>query len=189
MIKGKDILLDSSPILREKCEDVAIPLSKKDKKLAFDLLGYVKYSVDEELQQKHGLKPAVGIAAVQIGILKKILAIHYPIVDPNDSEKEIIVEHLLANAKIIGHSIKQAYLLNGEGCLSVELEHQGFVYRHNKIKVRAYDILQEKEVVFDAYGYDAIVLQHEIDHYHGILFYDHIDKNNPFKIVENSVEI
>ena len=34
-----------------------------------------------------------------------------------------------------------------------------------------------------ARGYDAIVLQHEIDHLDGILFYDRIDKMDPFKTI------
>jgi peptide deformylase len=35
--------------------------------------------------------------------------------------------------------------------------------------------------VIQAEGFDAIVLQHEIDHLNGILFYDHLDKVDPFK--------
>ena len=40
-----------------------------------------------------------------------------------------------------------------------------------------------------AKGYDAIVLQHEIDHLSGVLYYDHIDKKNPFVIKDNSIAI
>jgi peptide deformylase len=37
--------------------------------------------------------------------------------------------------------------------------------------------------------YAAIVFQHEIDHLNGILFYDHIDKENPFKPIDNAIPV
>ncbi|WP_304424492.1 peptide deformylase, partial [Faecalibaculum rodentium] len=48
-------------------------------------------------------------------------------------------------------------------------------------KVRAYDLLQDANVVIAAEGFLAICLQHEIDHLSGILYYDRIDKENPMK--------
>jgi peptide deformylase len=50
----------------------------------------------------------------------------------------------------------------------------------------AYDIVTNKDITLTATGYDAIVLQHEYDHLDGILYYDRIDKNNPFKEIDNS---
>jgi peptide deformylase len=47
--------------------------------------------------------------------------------------------------------------------------------RDFKIIVDAYDALTGKQEKITARGFDAIVLQHEIDHLDGILFYDHID--------------
>ena len=58
-----------------------------------------------------------------------------------------------------------------------------------KIVVKAYNDLTGKEEHITARGYDAIVLQHEIDHLDGILFYDRIDKNDPFKIIEGAVRV
>ena len=57
------------------------------------------------------------------------------------------------------------------------------------IVVKAYNDLTGKEEHITARGYDAIVLQHEIDHLDGILFYDRIDKNDPFKIIEGAVRV
>ena len=94
-----------------------------------------------------------------------------------------VASHFLSN------SIKLCYLSNGEGCLSVDKPHKGRVYRYYKIKVSAYSLKEEKMVEINARGYDAIVLQHEIDHLHGILFYDHIDKIDPFKNIPGSIEI
>ncbi|MBQ5443716.1 MAG: peptide deformylase, partial [Erysipelotrichaceae bacterium] len=64
--------------------------------------------------------------------------------------------------------------------LSVNQIHEGYVYRSARVKVKAYDLLQEKEILIKAEGYLAIVLQHELDHFKGILFYDHINKADPF---------
>ena len=50
-------------------------------------------------------------------------------------------------------------------------------------------MLQDREVTFRASGYVAIVLQHEIDHFSGILFYDRINQNDPYAPVENAIVI
>ena len=52
--------------------------------------------------------------------------------------------------------------------------------------MKAFDIVSNKEITITATGYDAIVLQHEYDHLDGILYYDRINKADPFKEVENS---
>ena len=56
----------------------------------------------------------------------------------------------------------------------------------DKIVIKGYDAIQEKDVTITAYGYDAIVLQHEYDHLDGILYYDRINKQNPTQEVPNS---
>jgi peptide deformylase len=57
------------------------------------------------------------------------------------------------------------------------------------VKVRAYDLLTDQNIEIRAQGYLAIVLQHELDHFKGTLFYDHIDAKNPFKEVPGAMEI
>ncbi len=186
MFTAADIIVDSDKKIREKSIEVKIPLSVNDKKLATALFEYVLNSTKGNVEQGENYKPAVGIAAIQVGIPKKILAIAY---DSGDEEENIEVRFLLANAKIIQNSVRYGYLSSGEGCLSVEASHEGYVMRAHKVKVRAFDILTNKERIIEAQGYLAIVLQHEIDHFNGILYYDRINKNNPFQILENSVEI
>ena len=93
---------------------------------------------------------------------------------------------LVLEEYIQGDSLRE--VLTG-GCLSVDEEHRGYVYRDFKIVVKAYNDLTGKEEHITARGYDAIVLQHEIDHLNGVLFYDHIDKLNPNKDIPNAVEI
>ena len=55
--------------------------------------------------------------------------------------------------------------------------------------MRAFDVMNQEEVEFRANGYLAIVLQHEIDHLGGVLFYDHINAENPWEIKENAIII
>lgn len=96
------------------------------------------------------------------------------------------VKYGLINPKIISSSVRKCALRGGEGCLSVKKDHQGYVYRYAKITLRAFDIFENKEIDIVAKNYDAIVLQHELDHLSGILYYDKIDKSNPFKEIDNS---
>ena len=74
--------------------------------------------------------------------------------------------------------LKKAYISTGEGCLSVKEDYPGRVYRSYRITVEAYDVLKKAMVKIIAKGYEAIVLQHEIDHLNGVLFYDHINPDN-----------
>lgn len=82
---------------------------------------------------------------------------------------------LLANPEIIKFSDDISYLDGGEGCLSVPEDRQGIVPRKSEITVKAYDLIHDREIVINEYGLTAIVLQHEIDHLSGILYYDHIN--------------
>lgn len=178
------IVKDNKSLIREKSEDVNLPLSEEDRQTLMDLYQYVVDSTDPEKIEKEHLRPAVGISAIQIGIKKKLIAI---VIKGEDDE--IVYQYVLANPKIISHSVEEAYLANGEGCLSVENDHEGYIYRHRRIKVKAYDLLQDKEVVIKASDYLAIVFQHELDHFNGILFYDHINKDNPFMVKKDAFRI
>ena len=47
--------------------------------------------------------------------------------------------------------------------------------------MKAFDLLQNQEITIKAKNYLAIVLQHEIDHFSGTLFYDRINKLDPWR--------
>lgn len=177
-INKDSIILDPDPILRAKSDKVAFPLAQEDKETMEKMLQYVRDSKDPELVALYNLQPAVGIAAPQIGISKQMSAIS---IDFEDENGEIeVVEYALINPRIIAHSEAKVALNIGEGCLSIRDEYEGYVPRYKRIRVRAYDLLQNKEVTIVATDYLSIVLQHEIDHLNGILFYDYINKENPF---------
>ncbi|MGI6734640.1 MAG: peptide deformylase [Bacilli bacterium] len=166
------IFKDSDPLLRKRAEPVPLPISASNRKLALAMLAHLKESQDPEFAEKHKLRAGVGLAAPQVGESKQIIVVHLPR-GGNDR-----LTYVLANPVILSSSIRRAYLRSGEGCLSVDEPHEGHVYRHYKIKVKAYDILNDEEIEINTFGYPAIVLQHEIDHLHGVLFYDRINDEN-----------
>lgn len=186
-INNNTIVKDTDPKVREKSFPVALPLSHEDRETLESMLIYVKESIIPEIAEAKNLRPAVGISAIQIGIPKHLIAISLTDYDKNDNE--VHYEFALVNPKIISSSVQPAYLEGGEGCLSVQENHQGYVVRSARVKVEAYDMLQDKYITIKANGYLAIVLQHEIDHLSGVLFYDHINKEEPFKKIEGALVI
>ena len=166
------LVKDSNPIMRKKSLPVALPLSVEDKETLDEMLNYLKLSQDEEYAKKHNIRAGIGLAAIQIGLLKRIFVVYY-------GEGEDLVQYQLVNPKIIEYSIRKCALRDGEGCLSVDEDHPGYAHRYYKIKMAAFDALTGKDVIITARGFDAIVLQHEYDHLDGKFFYDRIDKNKP----------
>lgn len=174
------IVKDTTKEIRNRCLPVETPISKEDKKLVLSMVDYLIKSQDPEYAEKHNVRSGVGLAAPQIGVNKRMFAVYYAV------DENTIIQYALINPKIIQNSIKKVAIASGEGCLSVDEDHKGYVYRYDKIVMKAYDALQDKEITITARGYDAIVLQHEYDHLDGILYYDRIDKNNPDKEIPNS---
>ena len=172
------IVKDNNPIMRKKSLPVEMPLNKEDKETLDEMLNYLKLSQDEEYARKHNIRAGVGIAAIQIGLLKRMFCIYY---ETDDG----VVQYQLVNPKIIEYSVRKCALRDGEGCLSVDGEHPGISHRYYKIKMQAYDALTDRDIIITARGFDAIVLQHEYDHLDGLFFYDRIDQNNPNKQLIN----
>jgi len=173
-IKNTDIVMEENPVLRELSKEVKLPLSKEDKHLLKLLYNHVSASQDPQYCIDHDIRSAVGIAAVQVGQLKQLLAVK---TQDNDGKT---VKYALANPKILEASDQIIYLPGGEGCLSIEEgKYPGIVPRHQKIVVEAYNLFTNKIEKIEAEDFVAIVLQHEIDHLNGKLFSDHINKLDP----------
>lgn len=185
MLLMKDIVREGAKVLKEKAVDVNLPLSKEDEKTILEMREYLYNSCDEEIAKKYKLRAGVGLAAPQIGVSKKIIAI----VSPDESGN--MHEMLLVNPKIISYSDELTYLKSGEGCLSVDRNVEGYIHRPKKIKVQTYlyENGQLVSKVIKLKGYLAIVFGHEFDHLNGILFVDRINKENPFYIPENSTPV
>ena len=124
------IVKDNNPIMRQKSLPVAMPLSKEDKETLDEMINYLKLSQDEDYAAKHNIKPGIGLAAIQIGLLKRMFVVYY-------GEGENLVQYQLVNPKIIEYSYRKCALKDGEGCLSVDGEHKGYAHRYYKIKMEA----------------------------------------------------
>ena len=69
MIKMKDILDEKDKRLRNISKEVTFPLSQKDKDTINDMIEYLHDSQIEELSEKYNLRPGMGMAAIQLGII------------------------------------------------------------------------------------------------------------------------
>jgi len=147
----------------------------------------VRRLVDDMLETMYNA-PGVGLAANQVGILKRILVVDtgFEMEDlPEDGSvpegAEVVAGALISNKKpivVINPEIvlKEAKIVFSEGCLSVP----GFnaeVTRSDKIKIRYLDVDGVAREL-RAEGFQAVAFQHEIDHLDGKLF---IDRLNPLK--------
>ncbi len=102
----------------------------------------------------------VGLAAPQVGILKRII-----VIDIGEGLIELI------NPEIIESSGEQ---IDSEGCLSVDGE-SGEVKRPNYVKVRGLN-RDGVEIEYEAEGFLARAFCHETDHLDGVLYVDKIEK-------------
>ncbi|MFD0951094.1 peptide deformylase [Virgibacillus natechei] len=182
MITMKDIVREGHKSLVTKADEVELPLSEQNKQLLNDMITFLKNSQDPDTADKYNLRAGVGLAAPQLGINKRLIAIHFE--DTDDKQ----YSYGLVNPKIISHSAERSYLSDGEGCLSVDRAVEGFVPRYARITIRATDMNGEP-LKLRLKGYPAIIFQHEIDHINGIMFYDHINKDNPFTVPDNAKPI
>ncbi|WP_068783549.1 peptide deformylase [Paenibacillus phocaensis] len=175
IITMDDIVREGEPILRVVTEPVSIPPTEEDREEMAAMLQFLKNSQDPEIAKKYKLRAGVGLSANQIGLNKRMFAAL--LTDENGQDRPIA----MYNPKIISHSQAMTYLPESEGCLSVDRPVQGFVPRYEKVQVKAYDEAGN-EIKLRFKGFDAIVMQHEIDHLNGIMFYDHISPEHPFKL-------
>lgn len=177
-----NILDEKDKLLRKVSKEVTFPLNNEDKKLIKDALTYLEMSQIEKYNKKYDLRAGMGLAFVQLGVLKRIFVIVEE-VDEGKFEKYVVI-----NPKIKSMSEELIYVGEGEGCLSVNRETEGIVPRHARITVEAYDE-DGNLYTFRAREELAVAFQHEMDHLDGILFVDKIDKKNPFKNKNNMREI
>lgn len=173
------IVKDNKSSLLSDCQTVSLPLSEENQLVMKKMIDWVRVSQDSTLNSNQKMTEAIGIAAPQIGANIKMYYILLPFFDEK-TQKVTYLEHALINPKISGKSTQIATLKHGEGCLSVNQKHEGFVPRSYKIHVSGYDYLKEKHVNLVVRGYEAIVFQHEQDHLEKKLYYHHINKKNPW---------
>ena len=186
LIDMDDIIREGNPTLRAVAEDVTFPLSDQEIILGEKMMQFLHHSQDPVMAEKLGLRGGVGLAAPQLDISKRIIAVLVPNpedADGNPPKEAYSLQEVMYNPKVVAHSVQDAALGDGEGCLSVDRNVPGYVVRHARVTVEYFTKDGEKKRI-KLKGYNSIVVQHEIDHTNGIMFYYRINPNNPFEIKE-----
>jgi len=142
----RNLRYEGDEILRKKSKEVSV-VDDKIRTLLDDLLDTM-YAHD-----------GVGLAAPQVGILKRAV-----VIDVEDGNV-----YKMINPKIIARSGEQ---IGQEGCLSVK-EKKGIVKRPMNITVEYINENGEK-VTLEAEELLARAICHEVDHLEGILFVDRV---------------
>ena len=135
----RNIVPDTDPIMHKKSKEV----TKFDDKLAMLL---------DDMAETLDVANGIGLAAVQVGILKKAFIIH-----TEHGIKEFV------NPQIIEEDGIQE---GGEGCLSIK-GYEGFVKRPMYVMVKAQDRYGKEFISFGA-ELMARAVCHETDHLYGI---------------------
>ena len=165
-----DIIREGHPTLRARAEKFTFPLTAEEKQTAQKMMEFLENSQDPEIAEKYGLRAGVGLAAPQIDISKRMTAV----LVPGEEGQEPLFKHILINPTILSESVQMAALAEGEGCLSVDREIPGYVPRHARLKLRWYD-LDGNEHVERLFSLTIL------------LFFDHINKENPFAASEDLI--
>jgi peptide deformylase len=162
----KNLITIPDKILRMKSKRIGF-VDDSIKNLANDM-------VETTLDWDHDSEFGAALAAIQVGEPIRLTVVRNSF--ENGEDKTFTT---LLNPEIVKSSPEMVSDI--EGCLSVTGIY-GRVKRHLKIKVKAQD-LEGNEIRLSLEGFPARVLQHEIDHMHGIIFLDHIkDSKNLFSI-------
>ena len=135
-------------------------------------LGIRKLVEDMFETQYHA--PGIGLAAVQIGVGKRVVTVDL------SKKGEAHEPRVFINPEITWTSEEKA--AREEGCLSIP-EYYEDVERPVQVKVKYLD-LDGKAHEVEADGLFATCLQHEIDHINGVLFIDHISKLKRDRVIK-----
>tara|TARA_B100000575_G_scaffold235600_1_gene197397 strand:- start:20 stop:544 length:525 start_codon:yes stop_codon:yes gene_type:complete len=149
----KQILTIPDPLLRKVSEPVASVNTE------------VKNLMDDMLETMYAA-PGIGLAAVQVGVLKRIIVIDLS----KDGQKKDPL--FIVNPQITFKSDK--LISYEEGCLSIPNQFAE-VKRPSSCKVNFLDYNGKKREI-NADGLLATCVQHEVDHLNGVLFIDHLSK-------------
>ena len=149
----KQILTIPDPLLRKVSEPVTSVNTE------------VKNLMDDMLETMYAA-PGIGLAAVQVGVLKRIIVIDLS----KDGQKKNPL--FIVNPQI---TFKSDELISyEEGCLSIPNQFAE-VKRPSSCKVNFLDYNGKKREI-NADGLLATCVQHEVDHLNGVLFIDHLSK-------------
>jgi|TARA_B110001452_G_C15153353_1_gene401389 peptide deformylase len=164
MTKRK-IIIEPDPILRKKSEVLETVNDE------------LKSLMDDMLETMYNA-PGIGLAAVQVGILKRLIVID--ISKEKDKKKPIF----LINPEITFRSKNTS--IYEEGCLSLP-GHFAEIERPSECHLNYLNYDGKREEL-KADGLLATCIQHEVDHLNGILFVDYLSKLKKDMIVKKLVK-
>lgn len=124
--------------------------------------------IDDLLDTMRASPGGVGISAPQVGVLRRIVAI-----DVSASKRGGREENhgllVLINPEILARGGRQ---IVREGCMSIP-DYTANIERAQWVLVDALD-REGKQVILESVGFEAVAIQHEVDHLDGILFLDRV---------------
>ena len=161
----RKIVIEPDPILRKKSEN----LEKVDDEL--------RKLLDDMLETMYSA-PGIGLAAVQLGVLKRLIVIDI------SKEKDKKNPLFLINPEIISNS--KTTSIYEEGCLSLP-GHYAEIERPAECQIKYIDY-NGKEKEIEANGLLSTCIQHEVDHLNGILFIDYLSKLKKDMILKKLVK-
>ncbi|WP_308910962.1 peptide deformylase [Pseudokordiimonas caeni] len=125
----------------------------------------VRRTLDDMVETMYAA-PGIGLAAIQVGIPRRMLVID------TEGDETSPKPKFLINPEVVWES--DDYSVYNEGCLSVP-EHYAEVERPATVRIRYVDY-NGKQVEEEMDGLMATCAQHEIDHLNGVVFIDHLSK-------------
>ena len=149
--------------LLQPSEPVEIINNKIDEKIL---------SLIENMGETMFAAPGVGLAAPQVGVNQRVIVYDIMAGIAQDPEEERPKKEFkaLINPEIISKT--GSIVSENEGCLSVP-DLTSDVKRYEKVIVKAINS-EGKAIEFEAEGINAIIMQHEIDHLDGVLFFERL---------------
>ena len=173
MTNPYDVILYPDPILKQVAEPIST-ITPEIKDQAQRMLATV--TQDDR---------SVGIAANQVNILNRMMVAEnnpgsWRYDDPNAQIPEVLGTGerrrgnpiLMINPELVKVSDRKSICM--EGCMSLPQQF-AYVQRHADVTVEYLDINGEKHSL-NVSGFDAHVVQHELDHLNGVLFIDYLSR-------------
>lgn len=158
------------PIVREQCDEYPVEMIGSD---SFDRL-------IEDMFESMRNYDGVGLAAPQVQEPYRLVVYELSDTERYDSVDETIPATVLVNPEITDRS--DSTLTDWEGCLSLP-ELRGEVPRSEKVTVRALNS-EGESFTHEASGFEARIIQHEIDHLDGTLFVDRMNDMTTLSFLE-----
>ncbi len=167
----RDIVVVEHPVLRRKAKKIG-KITAEHRKLIVDLIETMRAA------------PGVGLAAPQLGVSERLIAVEYGEEPENEDDPPKKKLYVVINPEIVWTS--EEMVQGTEGCLSVP-GWVGDVMRHVAVTVRGLNRNGGK-LKIEAKGWLARIFQHEIDHLDGVLYTDKLVSRDTLRRVHEGAE-